>query len=132
MASASPVCDGRAGTVKAWPRFQWLTLVMFVLLVIAALAVGAWRKQAIPLRPMLPVEFDHALHASVQCAECHHNFVDNTGGGLCYDCHKNTPEIQSHIGPMFHDLCRGCHVQNRLQGEEGGPVRRCGFCHTSD
>ncbi len=80
-------------------------------------------------RPLLPVTFDHADHRETACADCHHNFVDDTGGGTCYNCHKYEPEIAAHIEDMFHEFCFTCHVQMRVEGEESGPMRECGGCH---
>lgn len=105
-----------------------------VVLLGALLAVAEmWRRQAIPLRPLLPVSFEHADHREEPCADCHHNFLDGTGGGTCYGCHKSDPEISYHMEEMFHDFCEGCHVEKRLEGEEEtGPPRECGGCHSMD
>jgi hypothetical protein len=83
----------------------------------------------VPDRPLLAVSFDHADHRETACADCHHNFVDDTGGGTCYDCHKYEPEIAAHIEDMFHEFCFSCHVQTRVEGEDSGPMRECGGCH---
>jgi len=83
-------------------------------------------------RPMLAVTFAHADHTTVSCVVCHHNFIDRTGPGLCFDCHKNDPSVNALIEDQFHDLCRGCHVERQSAGEEAGPTRRCDSCHTAD
>jgi len=82
--------------------------------------------------PLLPVTFAHADHTNHNCAQCHHNFTDSTGQGFCYDCHKTDPDIASLIEPMFHGLCRDCHVELAHQGEPHGPVRACQACHVPD
>ena len=79
--------------------------------------------------PILPVKFDHADHGSVNCLECHHNYVDDSGEGYCYLCHKTDITIAADIEEMFHDLCRDCHVTKSSEGEKSGPVRRCVDCH---
>ncbi len=83
-------------------------------------------------RAMLPVTFAHLDHRSVNCVACHHNFVDQTGQGLCFQCHKTNPEISTLIETQFHTLCRDCHVEKQAEGEDGGPTRRCLDCHTTD
>ena len=109
-------------------------VAVLVLLVLLALLIAglAWRESAIPLRPQLPVAFEHADHASEQCADCHHNFIDDTGGGACYNCHKMSADINAQMEAMFHDFCRDCHIQKRHQGEDSGPVRECSLCHTEE
>lgn len=99
--------------------------------VLLALAYGffSWRQAAIAARPQLPVAFEHLDHNKMPCADCHHNFVDRTGGGACYNCHKLTPEIAADMEAMFHDFCRGCHVRTRMEGADAGPLRQCSLCH---
>jgi len=94
------------------------------------LSLGQARLRA--QRPMLPLTFAHLDHRQVNCVACHHNFTDDTGQGLCFDCHKTDPGINAHIETQFHDLCRDCHVDQQRLGEDGGPVRQCSDCHTAD
>jgi hypothetical protein len=107
--------------------------------IVAALAVAVivaaaaqWRHALLDTRPLLPLRFAHADHRDVNCVKCHHNFADDTGEGLCIDCHKTRETIRSHIEPMFHTLCRGCHLATHAKGADAGPVRRCSDCHTPD
>jgi hypothetical protein len=109
-----------------------ITVVAIVVLIGAAVAIYAWRPAMIDSRPLLPLAFAHADHREVNCITCHHNYVDDTGGGLCIDCHKTNVDIRARIEPMFHDLCRDCHVEKQAQGDDAGPVRRCVDCHTAD
>jgi hypothetical protein len=81
---------------------------------------------------MLPVTFAHADHRTESCVICHHNFVDHTGAGLCFDCHKRDPAVNALIEFQFHDLCRNCHVERQARDEEAGPTRQCDACHTGD
>lgn len=110
----------------------------FVLVVatvaIALLVFGAhrWRETMLDTKPILPLSFAHADHRDVNCITCHHNFTDGTGQGLCLDCHKTDPKIRLQIEPMFHTLCRDCHVEKHAAGKDAGPVRRCVDCHAPD
>ena len=103
-------------------------------IVVIGLTVASYqaRQTMIDNRPALPLTFAHLDHHEVNCITCHHNFVDTTGQGLCIDCHRKNPEIRSRIEPMFHTLCRDCHVEKRGAGNDAGPVRRCADCHTAD
>lgn len=105
--------------------------VLVVALALPGLAyiIYTWRLEAIVQHPQLPVAFEHADHRKVPCADCHHNFIDETGGGACYNCHKLTPEIAADMEAMFHDFCRDCHVRTRTAGEDSGPLRQCSLCH---
>ena len=80
----------------------------------------------------LPMTFAHAAHAKQQCVACHHNYQDNTGQGLCLDCHKTEAKISFKMRDQFHGLCMGCHLEKRAAGEPGGPLRSCKDCHTVD
>ena len=106
----------------------WL-LGLAVALVIVLYRVEAWRRQAIPEQPLLPVSFGHEDHRDIQCIDCHHNFVDGTGGGTCYACHKLDEDVGHDIELIFHRFCEGCHVEKRLAGEKSGPLRECRGCH---
>lgn len=85
--------------------------------------------------PLLPVTFAHADHVDHNCTVCHHNYTDTTGQGFCYDCHKTDTTIAAQIEPMFHGLCRDCHVElaKRTNPKEAhGPTRGCQQCHVAD
>lgn len=112
-------------------RFSRYLFALAALLLMLAVAYAAadWRWQAIEQRPQLPVAFEHLDHSGVACADCHHNFIDDSGGGACYNCHKMSPEIRARIEPMFHDFCRGCHLTTRMDDQESGPIRECSLCH---
>ena len=110
---------------RTWLRVLGGLALAFSLVMIAE----QFRESQAPERALLPVAFEHLDHKKTPCAQCHHNFVDNTGGGSCYSCHKFTPEIAPAIEKMFHDFCFGCHVDKREAGEESGPMRECQGCH---
>jgi hypothetical protein len=105
-------------------------LVVLAILTLLLLYLGfGWRQSVIVESPLLPVAFEHIDHNQQPCAECHHNYIDDSGGGVCYTCHKLTPELAPEMESMFHDFCRGCHVQKRAHGEDSGPLRQCSLCH---
>ena len=91
-----------------------------------------WQEKLRAERPMLPLTFAHLDHRSVNCVDCHHNFLDDTGQGLCFDCHKTDPTVNALMEEQFHTLCRNCHVEKQQQGEDAGPTRQCIDCHTAD
>ncbi|MCF7980415.1 MAG: cytochrome c family protein [Pseudomonadales bacterium] len=111
-------------------KLGWIgvsSLVVAVILV--GLAALSYRTDALQERPMLSVIFGHKDHEEITCTKCHHNFIDDSGSGTCYSCHKYSPEINAEIERMFHDLCRDCHVATRQEGEAAGPLRSCDQCH---
>lgn len=81
---------------------------------------------------ILPMNFAHEDHVPVNCVECHHNYVDDTGGGLCMNCHVTDPSVWPLLENQFHGLCRGCHEEKAALGEDGGPPRQCMACHLGD
>ena len=81
---------------------------------------------------ILPMNFAHLAHVPVNCVDCHHNYIDNTGGGLCMSCHVTDPTVWPLLEYQFHDLCRGCHEEKAALGEDGGPPRECMACHLGD
>jgi len=84
------------------------------------------------IAPSLPMKFAHVDHAEQPCVECHHNYEDDTGQGLCIDCHYRDPELAPLMEQQFHDLCRGCHMEKAMESEEHGPLRHCVECHQAD
>ena len=82
--------------------------------------------------PILPMTFAHADHTTVGCIECHHNYVDDTGGDNCMHCHVVNEDVWPLLETQFHDLCRGCHEDESALSEAGGPARRCDACHLPD
>ncbi|MBN7795298.1 cytochrome c3 family protein [Parahaliea mediterranea] len=82
--------------------------------------------------PILPMTFAHADHGGINCANCHHNFVDDSGSGPCMSCHVTSEQLWPSLERQFHHLCRGCHVEKAALGEQGGPTRQCIACHLGD
>ena len=79
---------------------------------------------------VLHAYFPHENHRTVACITCHHNFVDKTGAGSCYVCHRGPrPDLPRAAEATFHVLCRDCHRELALQGAKHGPVRECSGCH---
>ncbi|MEM7100656.1 MAG: cytochrome c3 family protein [Pseudomonadota bacterium] len=82
---------------------------------------------------MLPVTFAHADHTHETCVTCHHNYVDDTGSGLCFQCHKTDPQVGELVEQQFHEFCRGCHIDNLIADKNfHGPIRACKGCHTAE
>ena len=109
-------------------RFSGLCIVLGALGYLIHIAQPVLRRS----QPMLPLSFAHADHATVNCVKCHHNFIDDSGHGLCFDCHKTDQQVNALIEEQFHELCRDCHEKQQKLGEDGGPVRRCLDCHSPD
>ena len=105
-----------------------LVLLLSLLLVLAAVTQDDQRARA----PALAVTFAHIDHQDQECVACHHNFVDDTGVGLCIDCHKRDPTVSHLAEAQFHALCQGCHITQQGLAEAHGPVRECAACHTPD
>lgn len=89
-------------------------------------------RVAHPAGTMLAINFAHADHVGQSCISCHHDYVDDTGIGMCLDCHKTDPQVAHLMEEQFHDLCRGCHLDEQLADNEHGPTRRCIACHIAD
>jgi len=76
------------------------------------------------------VNFPHESHISVNCASCHHNFVDHTGSLACIECHRgDSPSLPRSSEATFHVFCRSCHTRLALDGLRHGPTRACSGCH---
>ena len=84
------------------------------------------------IAPPLPMKFAHVDHAQQRCVDCHHNYEDDTGQGLCLDCHYRDAELAPLMEQQFHELCRSCHMDKAMAGEEHGPLRHCVECHQAD
>lgn len=83
-------------------------------------------------RTLLPLNFAHRDHGSVNCLTCHHDAQENlpaTRAPTCILCHKLTPVLAERIEGDFHRFCRGCHLQRTRQLEPSGPLRSCRQCH---
>jgi thymidine kinase len=92
-------------------------------------SLADYRDQEIINHPLLHVNFDHVDHKQTTCVTCHHNFLDDTGSGICNVGHKQDLSVALEIEDMFHTLCRDCHIETREQGNVAGPVRQCKLCH---
>ncbi|MBE9539027.1 MAG: hypothetical protein IMF06_08090 [Proteobacteria bacterium] len=108
----------------------WLIVLAGLALVVLLLWLAeAYRSSHVKEQFFLSVSFEHSNHTKTPCAQCHHNFTDQTGGGTCYNCHKYSPDVMGDMEKTFHDFCFGCHVTKRLEGEDSGPMRECSGCH---
>jgi hypothetical protein len=79
----------------------------------------------------IELNFPHEKHTSVNCAACHHNFVDRTGVLSCVECHRsNRPDLPRSNEATFHVFCRDCHSGLAVEGGvQHGPTRACSSCH---
>ncbi len=123
----------RVASIRA--RLPWT--IVAGCMTVAALAllptpIGGLRLLQPALAPSpLQAFFPHEQHRSVDCVACHHNFIDKTGTGNCYECHHGTrPDLRQASEATFHDFCRGCHLRLALRLSKHGPVRECSGCHT--
>jgi hypothetical protein len=100
-------------------------------LVLMPTPLGGSRLMQPATRPaVLHAYFPHEKHRTVSCITCHHNFVDRTGAGSCYDCHRGTrQDLPQAAEAVFHEFCRDCHRELALQETKHGPVRECAGCH---
>jgi predicted CXXCH cytochrome family protein len=74
--------------------------------------------------------FPHENHRTVNCIACHHNYVDKTGFGSCYDCHRSArADLPQAMEATFHEFCRDCHSRLAREESKHGPVRECSGCH---
>jgi len=113
--------------------FRWIGWTAAAAIALLTLAATQFvRQEELRSRPLLPLTFAHKDHRSVNCIQCHHNFVDSTGQGLCIACHKTDAKVAARIEPLFHTFCRDCHAAKHTAGEDAGPVRRCSDCHVPD
>jgi len=115
-------------------------LVIFLLIVALLLIFGSPIAGKKPLRtkrynspePILPMTFAHQAHGTVNCLVCHHNFVDDTGKGMCMTCHTGDKDLWPRLESQFHGLCRSCHAKKAAEDIEGGPPGKCVACHLED
>ena len=103
---------------------------IFVALLLIWMAIGNQPRKT--SSAMLPITFGHIDHTTVNCVSCHHNFIDDTGQGLCFDCHVNDADLRDLLEDQFHSLCRDCHVDKQSHADDGGPTRVCLECHQPD
>ena len=120
-------------------RLAVLTGILVLLLALVVIAAEIQSEDAAhpnrvphPAGTMLAVSFAHADHTHETCISCHHNYVDDTGTGMCFDCHKTDESVGDLIEEQFHGLCRDCHIEKQAAGEAYGPTRQCNACHVPD
>jgi Class III cytochrome C family len=105
-----------------------ITLVALLLLPTPIGGLRLLRTATIP--SSLRAYFPHENHRTVGCITCHHNFVDRTGAGSCFDCHRGTrPDLPQAAEATFHEFCRDCHSGLARERSKHGPVRECSGCH---
>ena len=92
----------------------------------------ALREPVWPGTTGLPLSFPHQQHATVNCIDCHHNYVDRSGMDTCLGCHRaSRPDLKHGAEARLHDFCLDCH-RTRPRGARHGPVAGCDACHGRD
>jgi predicted CXXCH cytochrome family protein len=110
------------------------TCVALVALLILPIPLATPKLQASAVRPtVLPVNFPHDKHTTVNCVTCHHNFADQSGvTGGCLACHRSDrSDLPQAAEPLFHTFCRSCHVELAQTTQQHGPTRSCSTCHVT-
>lgn len=110
------------------------TCVALLALFILPVPIATPALLASPVTPsVLPINFPHDKHTTVNCITCHHNFVDTTGvTGGCLDCHRSDrTDLPQASEPLFHTFCRSCHVDLAATTDKHGPTRDCAECHVT-
>lgn len=116
---------------------RWGLLLTIPLVIAFAVGIRAGHDNLARQHPVLPINFEHNNHGSVNCVVCHHDFSDKssavsaTGSRTCVLCHKDTRRLAVNIEHDFHNLCVSCHLQNLQAFHKSGPVRSCKACHTT-
>lgn len=108
------------------------TCVALLALLILPVPIATPALLASPVTPsLLPVNFPHDKHTTVNCITCHHNFADKTGVGECLACHRSADrtDLPQASEPLFHSFCRSCHVELAATTDKHGPTRSCAQCH---
>lgn len=114
----------------------------FILAALACLALAAQkseRRAELTLETLtqraepLLISFPHELHGTVNCATCHHNFIDRTGADNCIPCHRSErTDLVLDAESRFHTFCMDCHREEALPANgsgKHGPVSQCTECH---
>ncbi len=110
-----------------------LATTVVIVVTLSGVILNQYRASMIIENPILDVKFEHAKHKEEPCANCHHNFIDDSkGAGGCYDCHKYTEEINVKIEATFHEFCSNCHTNKARDHLDTGPLRQCSLCHIDD
>ncbi|HTV49605.1 MAG TPA: cytochrome c3 family protein [Steroidobacteraceae bacterium] len=92
--------------------------------------VLAMREPFVGRSEPLTLAFPHDKHRSINCVQCHHNFIDRSGTESCISCHRSrAAAIRIGAEARFHDFCLGCHRDALAHGRSHGPVTGCDTCH---
>ena len=122
---------------------SFLTLVAVIVWAVSVQAGGiGMPNEPITIGVLNPVEFDHALHRSLEipCGECHHDdkhkprrdediYAITDGKELhCKNCHNKdfANTFLQNRKDIFHVNCKTCHAVG-VNGIRG--PRKCNGCH---
>jgi hypothetical protein len=111
------------------------TSIALVALLILPVPIATPALLASAVTPaVLPVNFPHDKHTTVNCVTCHHNFSDQSGvTGGCLSCHRSDRnDLPQASEPLFHTFCRSCHVELAETTDKHGPTRNCEKCHVAE
>ena len=99
-------------------------------LLIPGRALVALREPLLSRAKMLPLNFDHRKHTSINCLVCHHNYADGRGFDACIFCHRSArTDLKVGVEARFHDFCLNCHRHPGPTLPRHGPVSGCTICH---
>ena len=124
-----------------WPRSKRIRNRFFTTLIPSGITlatllllptpIGGLRLLQTATTPaVLHAYFPHENHRTVNSIACHHNYVDKTGFGSCYDCHRSArTDLPQVAEATFHEFCRDCHSGFAREHGKHGPVRECSGCH---
>ncbi|HIE1843218.1 cytochrome c3 family protein [Pseudomonas aeruginosa] len=116
---------------------KYLTAGLFIgLIALSILLLIRGHDTLLANRQTLPLNFDHKMHGSTNCVECHHDYADrklivSAINQTCVGCHKQTATLAIHIRNDFHNFCQDCHLQRLQRYQPSGPVRACQQCHVA-
>ncbi len=139
--SLAASCFALALLGAVWPRSKrsrnrfFTTLIpsgiTLATLLLVPTPIGGLRLLQTATTPaVLHAYFPHENHRTVNCIACHHNYVDKTGFGSCYDCHRSArTDLPQVAEATFHEFCRDCHSGFAREHGKHGPVRECSGCH---
>jgi predicted CXXCH cytochrome family protein len=101
-----------------------------IIMLLGARASMVLREPFMARATPLKVDFPHDKHREVNCVECHHNFIDRSGSGGCFSCHRSARvDLRAGAEARFHEFCLGCHRDPPPGFEHHGPVTGCAICH---
>ena len=101
-----------------------------LLALVRSSTASAMREPFLRRAEPLVLGFPHDKHRAVNCIECHHNYVDQTGKDSCISCHRaRRADLKMGAEARFHGFCLGCHREPPASLTRHGPIAGCKTCH---